>query len=161
MQCRKCNFFCNFICITYFFITTSFFDCFKRIRMKRIYQIICIYDCTFATFHSARRKVYKTIAQMIKFVTPFKSKFFKNVKQNFKMIILFRSYDVYKLVKRPVIMTADCSTNILRNINRSPVFTKKDFFVVFFVFSFAYNISYVNTHRAVISLKENTLFKTF
>ena len=76
-----------------------------------------------------------------------------------KVIILFTCNNVNQLIESPVIVAADSSSNILGNINRSSIFTKKNLFLIISVFTFTNNVCNINTHRTVFCLKENALFK--
>ena len=98
---------------------------------------------------------------MEQLVCPVKSEFFKDVEQNFKMIVLFACNNVYHLVKLPVVVAADCRSYILRDVYGSSVFSKKYLFVRVLVFSLSYNIRYVNAHGTVVCFEENAFFKSF
>ncbi len=74
---------------------------------------------------------------------------------------LFRSNNVNKFVERPVVVAADCCSNVLCYVNGSSVLAQKNFFVIFAVFSFADSFCNVNTHRTVLCLKENAFFQSF
>ena len=98
---------------------------------------------------------------MEKLICPVKTKFFENVEENLKVIILLACNNVNQLIECPVVVAADCSSNILSNIFRSSVLAEKNFFVIVFVLALAYYVCYVNTYRAVRGFEEYAFIQAF
>ena len=137
MKGTKSYLFCNLIGITNLSITFTLFNCFKSVCVQRINKIIGIDNSSFAALHTSTWKIYHSITQMEKFICPFKAQFLKNMKENLKMIILFACYNIYKLVKCPVVVAADCSTDVLSDVYTGSVFAEQNFFLIIAVLTLA------------------------
>ena len=91
---------------------------------------------------------------MVKVLRPAVTEFFKDFKQNLKMIILLISHRVDKSLYIIIRETPYCCSQILRDIDRSTITTKKEFLIQAF-------ISKVAPHRAIFFGEENTFVQSF
>ena len=91
---------------------------------------------------------------MVKVLRPAVAEFFKDFKQNLKMIILLISHRVDKSLYIIIRETPHCSSQILRHIDRSPIPTKEKFFIQAF-------IGKVAPYRAIFFGEENTFVQSF
>ena len=91
---------------------------------------------------------------MVKMLRPAVAEFFKDFKQNLKMIILLISHRVDKSLYIIIRETPHGSSQILRDIDRSPIPTKEKFFIQAF-------IGKVAPYRAIFFGEENAFVQTF
>ena len=77
------------------------------------------------------------------------------------MVVLLTCNNIYKLVECPVVVTADCGTNVLCDVYTGAVLAQEYFFVVIFVLALSYYICYVYAYRTVRSFEEYTFFQAF
>ena len=91
---------------------------------------------------------------MVKVFRPAVTEFFKDFKQNLKMIILFISHRVDKSLYIIIHETPYCRSQILRDIDRSAIPTKEKFLIQAF-------IGKVAPYRAIFFGEENAFVQTF